>query len=247
MQFDKYVLSCIKPVKESTRRKLRILLADGHHIVREGIRILIEKEPGMEVVAEARNGIEAVVLVAKYLPDIVIIDINFPSFDGVEATRRIVRENPSVRVLALSSQLEMHDAVEILKAGAHGYLTKYCCFEEVAEAVFQIAEGNLYLSPKMNQLVLKQYLGMPKKAQNDKPVLTYREEEILKLMTEGRTTKEIAANLDLSAKTVETHRSNIMEKLNTRCLAGLIKYAIHIGITTPIIVSVLGAAFEAST
>lgn len=217
-------------------RKLRILLADENVLLREGIRLLFEEQTQLTVVGEVGNFTETAILVARHTPDIIIMDIDSPCMGGVDTIKIIVREEPSIRVLALSRRCKTQHVLEVLRAGAKGFLNKQCSFEEVVRAVLQMAAGNIYLSTPISQLVLKRFIQVPE-AGGECLVLTGREKEVLKLVTDGKTTREIAAYLELSVKTVETHRCNIMEKLSTRSLAGLVKQAIRMGIST------LGIAF----
>ncbi|HOG17158.1 MAG: Oxygen regulatory protein NreC [Syntrophaceae bacterium PtaU1.Bin231] len=211
--------------------KVRVLLADDHHIFRDGLRTLIEKEVGMEVVAEAENGRKAVKLAEKLAPNVVIIDVSMPDMNGIEATRKIVTETPGIKVIALSMHSDRRFVLGMLEAGASGYLLKDCAFGELAVAIRQVMTGNTYLSPKIADVVVKGYLH---KTSDDAPekagLLTSREREILQLIAEGLSTKEIAAHVCLSIKTVETHRRNIMEKLDMRSVAELTKYAIREGL-----------------
>ncbi len=211
--------------------KVRVLLADDHHIFRDGLRTLIEKEAGMEVVAEAENGRKAVKLAEKLAPNVVIIDVSMPDMNGIEATRKIVAETPGIKVIALSMHSDRRFVLGMLEAGASGYLLKDCAFGELAVAIRQVMTGNTYLSPKIADVVVKGYLH---KTSDDSPekagLLTSREREILQLIAEGLSTKEIAAHVCLSIKTVETHRRNIMEKLDMRSVAELTKYAIREGL-----------------
>lgn len=211
--------------------KARVLLADDHHIFRDGLRTLIEKEKGLEVIAEAENGRKAVKLAEKMAPDIVVIDVSMPDMNGIEATRKIIGDSPAVKVIALSMHSDRRFVLGMLEAGASGYLLKDCAFAELAGAIRQVLAGNTYLSPKIADVVVKGYLH---KADDVTPasgvVLTSREREILQLIAEGLSTKEIAGHIFLSIKTVETHRRNIMEKLDIHSVAELTKYAIREGL-----------------
>jgi DNA-binding NarL/FixJ family response regulator len=211
--------------------KVRVLLADDHHIFRDGLRTLIEKEAGMEVVAEAENGRKAVKLAEKLAPNVVIIDVSMPDMNGIEATRKIAAETPGIKVIALSMHSDRRFVLGMLEAGASGYLLKDCAFAELAGAIRQVMTGNTYLSPKIADVVVKGYLHRTSDDSTEKAaMLTSREREILQLIAEGLSTKEIAAHVCLSIKTVETHRRNIMEKLDMRSVAELTKYAIREGL-----------------
>jgi two-component system, NarL family, response regulator NreC len=212
--------------------KIKVLLADDHKIFRDGLRTLIEKE-GMEVVGEAENGRKTLKLAEKLLPNMIIMDVSMPDMNGIEATRKIRVAMPDVKVIALSMHSDRRFVLGMLEAGASGYLLKDCAFGELASAINQVSRGNTYLSPKIADVVVKGYLNKS----NDSPfnggsVLTSREREILQLIAEGLTAKEIAAHVFLSIKTIETHRRNIMQKLNMRSTADLTKYAIREGLVS---------------
>lgn len=214
-------------------KKIKILLADDHKITRQGLRSLLEKEPDMEVVAEAEEGRTAVRLANELKPDVVIMDVSMPDLNGMEATRQIVNRLSAVRVIALSMHSDTLFVTEMLKSGVRGYLLKDCAFEELAGAIRSVVEGKTYLSPSISGLVVNGYLNRlstPQTAGSE--VLTDREREILQMIAEGKTTKQIALKLHISVKTVETHRRQIMNKLNIFSVAELTKYAIRKGLTT---------------
>lgn len=209
---------------------LRVLLADDHRIVREGLRALIERLPGVEVVGEARDGREAVEAAARTDPDVVVMDLAMPSMNGLEATRRIVAARSGVRVLCLSMLADRDAVLAALDAGASGFLPKECAPDELERALRAVAEGGTYLSPALAGEVVAAYregrdAGRNRPAQG----LTAREREIVQLVAEGWSTKEIAARLGVSAKTVGTHREHIMAKLGVRSIAGLTRWAIREG------------------
>jgi len=207
-------------------------LADDHKITRQGLRSLIDENSDMEVVAEAENGRDAVELARSLSPDVVIMDVSMPDLNGVEATRQIIQDNPGVRVIALSMHSDTLFVSEMLKSGASGYLLKDCAFEELEQAVRTIIQGKAYLSPSISGVVVEDYLHRLSKAQmSTSEVLTDREREVLQLIAEGRSTKQIALKLHISAKTVETHRRQIMNKLDLHTVAELTKYAIRKGLT----------------
>ncbi len=213
--------------------KLRILLADDHKIVRDGLRNLLEKDPDILVVGEAEDGREALQLARALSPDVVVMDIAMPELNGIEATRQILAEAQGVKVVALSMHSDKRYVSEMLKAGASGYLLKDCAFEELITAIRTIAKGKIYLSPGIAGVVLEDYIR--KGAKTDASVfslLSDREREVLQLMAEGKTTKEVAAHLNVSVKTVETHRMHIMTKLDIHSIAALTKYAIREGLTS---------------
>ncbi len=211
---------------------IKILLADDHKMMREGLRALIEEQPDMTVIAEAEDGRSAVQSAASLLPDVVIMDVSMPRLNGIEATRKIVAKLPHVKVLALSMYYDRKVVMEILKAGASGYLLKDCAFEELVCALHAVADDRTYLSQQITDVVIKEYARrLTKPGSSVEPVLSAREREVLQLLAEGNSTREIASHLEVSAKTVETYRKQIMLKLNIYSVAGLTKYAIREGLT----------------
>lgn len=213
---------------------IRILLADDHQVVREGFRALLEKEPSMEVVAEAGDGRTAIRLARELLPDVVVMDINMPDLNGIESTRQIAREIPQVKVVALSIHSDRRFVVEMLRAGARGYLLKECAFDELARAIRAVTAGETYLSARITQVVVDEYVKRPLKSDETSAaaVLTNREREVLQLLAEGGSTKQIALRLHLSVKTIEACRRQIMNKLDLHSIAELTKYAIREGLTS---------------
>jgi DNA-binding NarL/FixJ family response regulator len=213
--------------------KTKIVIADDHKIMREGLKALIEKQPDMEVAAEAQDGLTATKLARKLLPQVIIMDIGMPEMNGIDATRQIISENKDIKIIALSMHSDRRFVLEMLKAGASGYLLKDSAFEELVNAVHTVMTGQSYLSPRITDIVVKEYLyNLPKSESTVFTVLTVREREVLQLLAEGKSTKQIAATLNLSVKTVETHRQQIMEKLEIRTVAELTKYAIREGLTS---------------
>ena len=210
---------------------IRILIVDDHNIIREGLRALLEKEPDMEIVAEAENGRMAVQMVRKSNPDVVIMDIGMPDLNGIEATSQIMARSSSVKVIALSMHSNKQFVVEILKSGALGYLLKDCAFEELASAIRAVVANQNYLSPKIANIIIKDYVRHSTSESSVFSILTAREREVLQLLAEGKITKEIAYDLHLSIKTIETHRRTIMTKLDIHSVAELTKYAIREGLT----------------
>lgn len=211
---------------------IRLVVADDHKIVREGLRSLLEREPGIDVAAEADNGREAMKLAVELRPDVVLMDLSMPDMNGIEATRRIVESSGGSRVLALSMHSDKRFVVEALAAGAKGYLLKDCASEELVGAIRTVAAGETYLSPRIAGLIVSDYLDKGSASPAPSTRLTTREREVLQLFAEGKSTKEVAFLLSVSVKTIETHRVQIMRKLNIRSLAELTKYAIREGITT---------------
>lgn len=213
--------------------KIRIVVADDHKIMREGLKALIDKQPDMEVAAEAQDGLTATKLARKLLPHIIIMDIGMPEMNGIDATRQIVSENKDVKIVALSMHSDRRFVLEMLKAGASGYLLKDSAFEELVNAVHTVMDGQPYLSPRITDIIVKEYLyNLPRNEPSVFTILTVREREVLQHLAEGKSTKQIASTLNLSVKTVETHRQQIMDKLEIRTVAELTKYAIREGLTS---------------
>jgi len=213
---------------------IRILLADDHKLLREGLRALIEEQRNMTVVAEAEDGRSAVRLAAKLSPDIIVMDISMPGLNGIDATRRITAESPGIKVIALSMHADRNFVVEMFKAGAAGYLLKDCAFEELIQAIRAVSSKKAYLSSKLSDTMIKDYVNLFPKKKNLSvfSALTTREREVLQLMAEGKSTREVAAKLNVSTKTVETFRRLIMKKLDIHNVAELTKYAIRAGLTS---------------
>jgi two-component system, NarL family, response regulator NreC len=213
--------------------KIKILLADDHKIVRDGLRALIERYPDMEIIAEAADGRTAVRLAKELSPNIAIMDISMPDMNGIEATRQIAAEAPRVKILTLSMHADSRYVKQLFAAGTSGYLLKECAIDELINAIHAVVQNHIYLSPRITHFVLSDYLSrQPMTETSVFSVLTAREREVLQLMAEGKTTKEIAYSLDLSVKTVEAHRQKIMEKSNIHSIAELTKYAIREGLTS---------------
>ena len=212
---------------------IKIILADDHGIMREGLRALLEKQSGIEVIAEAENGRTTVELSRELNPDVVIIDIAMPDLNGIDATRQIINDSPGVKVIALSMHSNKKLVREMLSAGASGYMLKDSAFEELEKALETVVNSQTYLSPKIAGTVVDEYLGkVDSKYFTASPALTNREREVLQLIAEGKTTKEIASHLYVSVKTIETHRKQIMDKLSLNSIAELTKYAIREGLTS---------------
>jgi len=212
---------------------IKVLLADDHKIVRDGLRTLLEKNPDIVVAGEAEDGREALQMAKKLLPDVVVMDIAMPDLNGIEATRQILADRSDVRVVALSMHSDKRFVSEMLKAGASAYLLKDCAFEELITAIRTVMKGKIYLSPGIAGVVIGEYIKKDAKADSSVfSLLSDREREVLQLMAEGKTTKEVASYLHVSVKTVETHRTNIMTKLDIHSIAELTKYAIREGLTS---------------
>ncbi len=213
---------------------IRLLIADDHKMMREGLKSLISKEPGMSIVGEAENGEETVNLSRKTAPHVAIIDVTMPDLNGIEATRKIIKDNPNIKVVGLSGHPDRHFVREMLKAGASAYILKQTAFDELIRAIHEVMAGRTYLSPEVTQGLVDSYVrSSPRKGENPAfATLTDREREALQLLAEGRSSKEIANKMGVSVKTVETHRRNIMEKLNLHSVAELTKYAIREGVTS---------------
>lgn len=209
----------------------RILLADDHKIVRDGLRMLFEREPGLEVIGEAGNGWDTLKMVQKLTPDVVIMDITMPGLNGIDTTQKIVSEVPGTKVIALSMHSDRRFVSGMLEAGASGYLLKDCAIDELAAAVRAVTMNQTYLSPRIADIVVKNYVNKSGRNKSELfPSLTNREREILQLLAEGKSARQIAGFLHVSIKTVETHRRNIMFKLDLGSTAELIKYAISEGL-----------------
>lgn len=211
----------------------RIIIADDHQIVRQGLKVLINKEPDMQVVGEAENGSSIVRLAKELAPHVVLMDIKMPDLNGIEATRQILSDLPDVKIIALSMYPDQRFVMNMLRSGARGYVLKDCAFEELALAIRMVMANKTYLCPSVTEVVVKNYVNLdPSPGQSGFAVLTAREREVLRLLTEGRRTSQIAQLLDISVKTVDTHRQQIIHKLGIRSLAELTKYAIREGLTT---------------
>ena len=207
---------------------LKILLVEDHHIIRQGIKSLLEKQDGLVVAGEAEDGREAVELARTLKPDVIVMDVTMPKLNGIEATRRILEQDPDSKVIALSVHADDAFVSGMLTAGAAGYLLKDCLVEELVTAIRSVAQDHFYLSKSIERTVVHEYRSL--KANQVRSVfstLTSREREVLQLIAEGRTTKQIADTLYISEKTVSTHRQHIMEKLGMESVPDLVKYAIR--------------------
>ena len=206
--------------------KIKILLVDDHQILRDGIRNVIEKNISMEVIAEAKDGREAIKLCKQLKPNVVIMDIAMEGLNGVEATTRIVQENPETKIIALSMHSNKRFVLGMFKAGAYGYLLKDCDSDELIKAIKTVSINQKYIAQNISAVILNEFIS----GEQEEEILTSREKEILQLIAEGKSSKDIGEILFLSSKTVDSHRKNIMDKLELHSLPELTKYAIKIGL-----------------
>lgn len=215
-------------------KALRVILADDHALVRAGLRALLERLADVEVVAEADDGRVAVALARQHRPDVVCMDIGMPGLNGVDATAQLGQQCPAVRVLMLSMHKNEEYVSHALQAGAAGYLLKDAAPAELDVALQAVARGDVYLSPAVSHHVVSSYVQRVRAPSGGPPAsrLTQRQREVLQLIAEGRTTKQIAATLHLSPKTVETHRRQVMERLAVHDIAGLVRYAVRVGLVS---------------
>jgi two-component system, NarL family, response regulator NreC len=221
-----------KPSPDKSQQHIRIIVADDHLIVRQGLRILLESEPDLEVIGEAGNGREALRLAQELLPDVIIMDVSMPELNGIEATRRILSMAPGVKVISLSMHADVLSVREMIRSGASGYLLKECAVGELVQAIRTIIRQELYLSPELLGIMAEEYItGRQKIPSSALSVLTAREKEVLQLVAEGKTTNQIAECLCISVKTVEAHRKQVMDKLAIHTIAELTKYAVRQGLT----------------
>jgi DNA-binding NarL/FixJ family response regulator len=212
---------------------IQVLLADDHKIVRDGLRVLIERCHDMQVIAEAEDGRKALQLARKHKPDVVIMDISMPDLNGIDATRQILEELPGAKVIALSMHSDKQFVDGMLRAGAVGYLLKDCAADELIQCIRIVLSGRICLSPGITGFLVNEYLHPTRDEVLAPPTeLSVREREVLQMIAEGHSTKNIAESLHISIKTVETHRKNIMEKANLHSVAELTKYAIRQGLTS---------------
>ncbi len=209
---------------------IKILIADDHQLFREGLVNLLSDAEEIEIVAQAENGKEAIELAKQFNPDIVIMDIGMPVMKGVEATRILSKEKPEIKVIALSMHADSQYIKEMLEAGAFGYVFKNCTYDQLIEAIQNVYGGKKHLGEEITEIILQDYLGKEDKPPVHDPKLTQREFEILKLFAEGKTAREVADTLFISVKTVGTHKQNILEKLELKTTADLVKYALKQGI-----------------
>jgi two-component system, NarL family, response regulator NreC len=213
-------------------KKLRILLADDHILMRSGLRALLDRQPNLEVVGESENGRETVALAASLKPDVVVMDVGMPILNGIEATQTIVTRCPTIAVVILSMHADESYVMRALKAGARGYLLKDSAAADLIGAIQAISQGKSFFSPKVSRILAEDYVRVLKQkgAVDTYDLLTSREREILQLLAEGKTNKEVATALNISPYTVETHRGHILQKLNLHNSAELVLYAVRKGI-----------------
>ena len=212
---------------------IKVLIADDHQIMREGLRSLLEKEIDIQVLGEAEDGRMIQRMAQELLPDVIIMDVAMPDMNGIEATRQIVAQLPGVKIIALSMHDDRRFVLNMLKAGAAGYMLKDCAFKDLAKAIRVVMSHKTFLSPEVADIVVKDYLCATQPAEASVfNLLSPREREVLQLIAEGKTSALIGESLHISIKTVETHRQQIMVKLKIRSVAELTKYAIREGLTS---------------
>jgi DNA-binding NarL/FixJ family response regulator len=208
---------------------IKVLIADDHQLFREGLVNLISSAPDIEVVGEAKDGLEATKKAKKLKPDLILIDIGMPNMNGIEATKAIKRDDPAIKIIAVSMHSDRQFVKGVLEAGADGYLLKNCTYRQLIDAVQSVVSGKKYLSDDITEMVIKGYLD-PDEDPESKNDLSEREIEVLKLYAEGKSTREISERLFISVKTVGTHKQHIFEKLGIKSNADMIKYAIKEGL-----------------
>jgi DNA-binding NarL/FixJ family response regulator len=212
---------------------IRIILADDHKLMRDGLHALLEREKGLDVIATAENGRVAVQLTRKLSPHVVVMDVSMPEMNGIDAARQILSEMPETKIVALSMHSDRRFVEGMLRAGVSSYVLKDSPIEELSYAIRAVMDNRAYFSQEIAQTVVKGYLSkLDASEEAVAPLLTPREREVLQLIAEGKKTKEVAGSLNVSVKTIETHRRQIMEKLNLRSIAQLTKFAIREGLTT---------------
>jgi two-component system, NarL family, response regulator NreC len=215
-------------------RKIRVLLADDHQLMRSGVRLMLEREPDLTVVGEACDGREAVAMAKSLKPEVVVMDIGMPNLNGIEAAHQMTQENPGLAIVMVSMHSDEGYVLRALKAGSRGYLLKDSAEADLIKAVHVVAGGKSFFSPAVSKVLLDDYVRKLKRSGTEDAydLLTPREREVLQLIAEGKSNKDIANLLDLSVYTVESHRGNLMEKLNLKGLPELILYAVRRGIIT---------------
>jgi DNA-binding NarL/FixJ family response regulator len=213
-------------------RKLRILLADDHTVMRAGLRALLERQPNLEIVGEAQDGRQTVELASVQVPDVVVMDIAMPNLNGIEATRRMISQHSSISVVILSMYSDESYVMRALEAGARAYLLKDSAVTDIVRAIEAVSQGKSFFSPKISRILAEDYVRVLKQkgVADSYDLLTVREREILQLLAEGKTNKEVANTLNISLYTAETHRGNILQKLGLHSTAELVLYAVRKGI-----------------
>jgi len=212
---------------------VQVLIVDDHEIMREGMTALLRKYSQFEVVGQATDGRQALEMASQLKPDVIIMDVGMPNLNGVDATKKLISMYPDLKIMALSAHSDGAIVAKMIKAGASGYMLKESAFDELIEGLNTLLDGRTFLCNKISKVVFSDYVGMvtnPNAKRSDN--LSSREREVLQLVAEGHTTKEIAEDLKLSTKTIDSHREHIMEKLGIRNIAGLTKYAIREGLTS---------------
>lgn len=208
---------------------IKVLIADDHQLFREGLVNLISSAPDIEVIGEAKDGLEATKKAKKLKPDLILIDIGMPNMNGIEATKTIKRDDPGIKIIAVSMHSDRQFVKGVLEAGADGYLLKNCTYRQLIDAIQSVVSGKKYLSDDITEMVIQGYLD-PEEESENKNDLSEREIEVLKLYAEGKSTREISERLFISVKTVGTHKQHIFEKLGIKSNADMIKYAIKEGL-----------------
>jgi two-component system response regulator NreC len=210
--------------------KLRILLADDHVVVRDGLKALVNAQPDMEVIGEAKDGRDAWHKIVELLPDVAVVDVSMPDLNGIQATEKVKRECPQVKVLALTAYKDRGYLDQLLKVGASGYMLKSSAAEDLIKAIHNVSVGRIYIDRELTDEITDSYVRMqgPRGALRHKD-LTDREEQVLRLIAQGYSNKEIAAQLNISVKTVESHKANLMDKLDFRSRAEVVRYAVRQG------------------
>lgn len=214
--------------------KTKVLIADDHQLIREGLRTLLEKQRDMEFVGDAKTGAEAVQLAHTLNPDVVIMDISMPGLSGIEASRLILAQNKKIKIIGLSMHSDRKFILGMLETGACGYLLKDCAFDELAEAIRQVRYNKIYLSPGISDTLIRKFVdGRTRPDEQVLPILSDRERQILRLLAEGKKTSDIAVQFNISPKTVETHKRNLKIKLEMNNLSELVRFAIREGLILP--------------
>lgn len=210
---------------------IKLILADDHKLMREGIKSLLEKHADLQIVGEAENGLDIIKLANEAVPDIIIMDISMPNLNGIEASRQIRAEHPEIKIIILTMHTDRRFIAEVIKAGCMGYLIKDCAFDELVNAIHSVMNGKMYISNSLSGIMVKEYIDkIYFEEVNMLARLTEKERIVLRLIAEGKNVKEAAIELGVSTKTVETHRNNILKKLDLSSVTELVKFAIKEGI-----------------